>query len=312
MTANMSVNNQSPADARERYTIGSVISQDGTVIGYRQYGHGLGIVLVQGAMGTAQNFSHLAELLSESFTVYVPDRRGRGLSPLPFREDYTIQRDVEDLEALLVKTDTHHVFALSSGAVIGLTAAITSKTIHKLAAFEPPLFLKAPMPTAELARFNRAMAQGNLGAALTAAGKAVQLVPIMNYIPGWLLTFLSNRMLASEAKQPKGDDLTLRELTLTLQYDFRVVTEMHGAPERWRAIGAEVLLLGGSKSPAYLSSDLDALEKVLPHVARMEFPGLGHAASWNYDKRRNPTGNPEPVAQMLRRFFSEPDMSTVS
>jgi hypothetical protein len=64
----------------------------------------------------------------------------------------------------------------------------------------------------------------------------------------------------------------------------------------------KVLLLGGSKSPAYLKGALDALENVLPHVNRVEFPGLNHAASWNTDKG----GQPEPVAQELHRFFAEP------
>ena len=65
--------------------------------------------------------------------------------------------------------------------------------------------------------------------------------------------------------------------------------------------GADVLLLGGSKSPAYLKAALDALERVLPHARRVEFPGLGHEASGNSDRR----GQPERVAQELRRFFVE-------
>lgn len=298
-------NNQATTLARSHYTIDSVISADGTPIGYRQYGQGPGIVLVQGAMGTAQNFSTLAETLSDTFTVYVPDRRGRGLSPLPYHQDHTIKRDVEDLVALLAKTGTHNVFGLSSGAVISLAAAIDSTAIHKLAVFEPPLFEKRPLPTAELARFDRAIAQGNVAAALAAAGKAVQMTPVLNYIPNWLLTFLTSRMLASEARQPEGDSPTMRELATTLQYDLRDVSEMHGKPQQWNAIRAEILLLGGSKSPAYLKADLDALEKVLPPATRIEFAGLGHAASWNYDKQRNPGGKPELVAQALRQFFSE-------
>jgi pimeloyl-ACP methyl ester carboxylesterase len=282
MTMKTSGTHQAAAPAWEQYTTGSFTSADGTALGYRQYGHGPGIVLVQGAMGSAQNFSHLAAALSESFTVSVPDRRGRGLSPLPYRKDHTIQRDVEDLEALLTKTGAHHVFALSSGAVIALTAAIGAAAIQKLAVYEPPLFERHPLPTAQLARFDKAIAEGNVA-----------------------LTFLTNRMLASEDKQPKGDSLTLRELAAALPYDFRVVSEMHGAIEHWSAIQAEVLLLGGSKSPAYLKGDLDSLEKVLPHVTRLELRGLGHAASWNYDKRKNPGGKPELVAQALRRFFAE-------
>jgi hypothetical protein len=74
-----------------------------------------------------------------------------------------------------------------------------------------------------------------------------------------------------------------------------------GALESFRALRAEVLLLGGSKSPAYLTTAVDALEKVLPHVTRVEFPGLGHEASGNTDRR----GHPERVAEELRRFFVE-------
>ena len=79
---------------------------------------------------------------------------------------------------------------------------------------------------------------------------------------------------------------------------------MHGKVQRFNAIQADVLLLGGSASPAYLKADLDAVEKVLPHVTRTEFPGLGHGGSWNPDQRMNPTGEPEMVAQALRRFFA--------
>jgi pimeloyl-ACP methyl ester carboxylesterase len=304
MNTNTDVTHQSTA-AQQHYTTGVVTSKDGTTIGYRQYGHGPGIVLVQGAMGSAQNFSRLAEILSDAFTVYVPDRRGRGLSPLPYRADHTIQRDAEDVEALLVQTDTHRVFGLSSGAAIALTAAISSKTIRKLAIYEPPLFEDQPLPTAQLARFDKAFAQGNLAAALSAAGKAVKLVPFLTYMPSWLLTSLTKRIMVSEEKQPKGDYLTMRELALSLPYDMRDVSEVHGSLERWRAVQTEVLLLGGTKSPAYLRDDLGALEKVLPRARRVVFSGLGHAAAWNYDKQRNPDGKPELVAQELRRFFAE-------
>ena len=294
---------QTTTTVQQSFITGSVISKDGTRIGYRQYGHGPGIVLVQGAMGFAENFSILAETLSAAFTVYVPDRRGRGMSPLPYTMDYTIQRDVEDLEALLTKTDTHNVYGLSSGAVISLAAALSISAILKLAVFEPPLFESQPMPAAELARFEKAMARGNTAAALTAAGKAVALVPTLKYMPNWLLNFLTNRMLASEARQPKGAGPTLSEITPTLQFDFQVIKEMHGAMNHLSDIKASVLLLGGGKSPVYLKSDLDALQKLLPHARRVTFPNLGHGGSWNYDKQRNPASNPQMVAGELRQFF---------
>jgi hypothetical protein len=75
---------------------------------------------------------------------------------------------------------------------------------------------------------------------------------------------------------------------------------MSGRLGTFRAIQAEVLLLGGSKSPAYLKAARADLEKVLPDVRRVELPGVDHAASWNQDRG----GKPEPVAHELRRFFS--------
>ncbi len=88
-------------------------------------------------------------------------------------------------------------------------------------------------------------------------------------------------------------------LALTLHYDFQLVIEMAEKLESFKDIRAEVLLLGGSKSPAYFRVALDALEKVLPHVTRIEFPGLGHGGSGN----TNRGGKPQQVAQELRKFF---------
>jgi len=306
MTMKTSINNQSTATTQEHYTTSSVTSKDGTTIGYRQLGHGPGIVLVQGAMGSAHNFMQLAGLLADTFTVYVPDRRGRGLSPLPYSKDYSIQKDVEDLDALLTKTGTHSVFGLSSGAIISLQAALTLPAISKIAIFEPPLFING-VPSAALPRLQKEIAQGKLAAALITGMKEAQMgPPIFNAMPRFLLEALVNMVMKSEDKKGSGDYLPMRELAPTLLYDFQIVTEMSGKLESFRDVHAEVLLLGGSKSPAYLKVALDALEKVLPHVTRIEFPGLGHGAAWNYDKQRSPGGQPETVAQALRQFFVEP------
>jgi len=59
----------------------------------------------------------------------------------------------------------------------------------------------------------------------------------------------------------------------------------------------EVLLLGGSKSPAYLKASLDALVGVLPRAQRVELAGCGHLAPDN-------SGDPARVAQELGPFFA--------
>ncbi len=303
MKTKTSVKNQSTATVQDHSTTGFVPSKDGTTIGYRQLGHGPGVVLLHGSMSSAHNHIQLAEALADAFTVYVPDRRGRGLSG-PYSEDYSIQKDVEDLDALLTKTGSHHVFGVSSGGIICLQAALTLSAIHKAAIYEPPCFINdESTPTTVLTRYDKEMAQGKVAAALITSMKGAQMgPPIFNAMPRWLLELLVSMAMKSEDKKGSGGYVSMRALAPTLHYDFQLVVEMSGKLESFKAIRTEVLLLGGSKSPAYLKVALDALEKVLPHVKRVEFPGLNHAASWNTDRG----GQPEPVARALRRFFAEP------
>lgn len=304
MSTKTTSNNQSIALAREHYTTGSVISQDGTPIGHRQYGRGPGLVLEQGGMGAAHNFHQLAGYLSDTFTVYVPDRRGRGLSG-PFGKDYSIKKDVEDLEALFAKTGAHSLFGLSTGGLISLQAALTLPVIHKVAIYEPALSVNGSTPLDWVARYDREMAQGKVAAALVTGMLGPQMgPPIMKYIPRPLLEAFTNRLLAQEDKDGSGEYLSTRELAPTLHYDGQLLFEMSGTLENFRTLQIEALLLGGSKSAAFQKASLDALEKVLPHVTRVEFPGLDHASAWNYDRHRNPGGKPELVAQELRRFFA--------
>jgi pimeloyl-ACP methyl ester carboxylesterase len=295
------VNDPPTAAGSRRYSTGAVVSKDGTTIGYRQLGRGPGLVVLHGAMESAASHMQLAEALVDSYTVYLPDRRGRGLSG-PYGKPYGVREDVEDLDALLAKTGAHDVFGVSSGAIICLEAALAIPAIQKAAIFEPPLMIDGPAPTAWLTRFDREIAQGKVAAAMITGMKGAEMgPPMLNLIPRWLLERMTTMMMASEDKKAGADDVTMRLLAPTLHYDFQLVIEMAGPLERFRTVRAEVLLLGGSKSPAYLTRAVDALEKVVPHVTRVEFPGLGHDASGNADRR----GHPERVARELRRFFGE-------
>ena len=297
--SNTIVKNQPTIAGLERPGTGSVISKDGTTIGYRKLGRGPGLVVLHGAMESAQSHLQLAEALADDFTVYLPDRRGRGLSG-PYGKDHSIKQDVEDVDAVLTKTGAPFFFGVSSGAIIGLEAALALPGIRKAAIFEPPLLVNGPAPFAWLTRFDQEIARGKIAAAMITGMKGAQMgPPMLNLMPRWLLERLTTMMMASEEKKAGGGDVTMRMLAPTLHYDFQLVIEMGGALDSFRALRADVLLLGGSKSPAYLKAAVDALERVLPQVRRVEFPGLGHEASGNTDRR----GQPERVAQELRRFF---------
>jgi hypothetical protein len=119
-------------------------------------------------------------------------------------------------------------------------------------------------------------------------------------LPKWLTARLVGMGMKQEAKQPTGEYPTMAELAPTLHYDFAVVTESSGRLDDYRSIRAEVLLMGGSKSPAFLKRALADLARVLPDAKRIELAGLDHAVSWNSDRG----GHPAAVARELRRFFA--------
>jgi pimeloyl-ACP methyl ester carboxylesterase len=280
------------------YTTGSVVSADGTTIGYRQLGHGPGLILVHGGLMTAHKFMRLATALADTFTVTILDRRGR-VSSGPHGDQFSIAKECEDIDALLQKTGAHFVFGLSSGALVSLQAALTHPAIHKLALYEPPLMLDDPSNIAWLGRYDEEIARGDLASAFVTILKGADPESFMSRIPRFLLTPLFRKMLQADSGETALGDAPLKDLIPTMHFDGTLVVEMSGSIERFRAMPADVLLVGGSKSAAYLKRALKALNKVLPHVRHIEFPGLDHLST-------NNEGQPEPVAQESKRFFSEP------
>jgi pimeloyl-ACP methyl ester carboxylesterase len=277
----------------------SVTSRDGTTIGYREFGRGPGLVLLHGSMSSGAHHVELARLLSDTFTVFVPDRRGRGLSG-PYRNGDELQQELEDVAALLRATGATNLWGLSSGACIALHAGRTMPTIRKLGIFEPPLLQDRAAASAFLATFDDEIARGRIGEAMITAMRGAEMGPgWFRALPKALTARLAMMGMAQEAKKPAGPYPAMRELSQTLHAEFVIVTESSGRLDDYRSIRAEVLLMGGSKSPGFKRALAD-LERALLRARRIELEGLDHAASWNSDVR----GRPEPVARELRRFFA--------
>lgn len=286
--------------AGESYTTHTVTSRDGTVIAYRQIGRGPGLVILHGAMETGLSHLQLAEALASSFTVYLPDRRGRGLSG-PSGPDYGMRKEVEDVDALLAATGAHTVMGVSAGALIALRAALELPAIRKAAIFEPPLSINGSVDMRWLPELDRELAQGKLDAALVTGMLGAQMGPaFMRKLPRGLLELMTRQMMASEQKKAKPGDVTMRALAPTLRSDFQLVGELADTLDDYRAIPGDVLLLGGSKSPAYLQQAVNALAQTLPGARRVVFAGLDHSATGP----REMGGKPELVAQTLRDFFA--------
>jgi len=262
-----------------------------SVIRYRTFGGGgPKVVLLHGGMQTAQSFQKLAAALADRFTVYVPDRRGRGLSG-PFAADHGIETEVDDLGGLLAETGARNVFGLSAGAIIALQTALVRPEIHRLALYEPPLRFGATDPAGWLPRYEKELAKGDLGAAMvtimTGTG-SVRHVPRAALLP----------LMKLAVRADRGQDGTpLRELIPTMHYDAITIEQAAGPLARFAEVRAETLLLGGARSAPYLKAVLNGLEPVLPHVRRVTLSGVGHLAADN-------GGKPLMVAEQLRVFFN--------
>lgn len=276
-----------------------VSSSDSTVIGYRKMGNGPGLVLLHGGANSSQHFMELGECLSEDFTVYIPDRRGRGLSG-DFGDHYAMEREMEDLDAVLRKTGAKYIFGLSSGALIALEAAL-NLPITKAAIYEPPLDIDNNVLSimSFMKRFDREMADGNIAAGTATMtkdfGSHFGLPKTITKLPHILLELFFKLYLKTE--RVKDDEVSFKVLIPTFHYDYELVKEESGQVEKFRNLKAEVLLIGGTESPAFLKKTMKKLKNTIPNVRQVELNGLSHTGPLV-------TGNPELVAEKLKDFFS--------
>lgn len=115
----------------------TVTSKDGTRIAFDQSGTGAAVILVLGAFNERATGVPLSRELESHFTVFNYDRRGRGDSG--DTEPYSIEREIEDLDALIAEAGgSACVFGYSSGAILALRAAARSLAISQLALYDPP------------------------------------------------------------------------------------------------------------------------------------------------------------------------------
>ena len=277
----------------------SVISKDGTTIGYRQIGSGPGLMLVHGGMMASQNFSQLAAALADAFTVYVPDRRGRGLSG-PHGANYCLERESEDMQAVIRQTGARNIFGLSSGAIVSLATALAlPQEIRKLALYEPPLAVEGGVQlTSWVPRFDAEIARGDLAAAMVTVIKATGDSSFLTVLPRFMVVPLMRAAFKAQEQKMDEDEVPLNVLIPTMHFDPQLVRETEGKLSHFATLRAELLLLGGTQSQKYLKAALNALNAVLPNAQRVELAGLGHIAATN-------NGQPLRVAPELRRFFAE-------
>lgn len=263
----------------------SVISADGTRIAYETLGSGPPLILIDGAM-CFRDFGpmrDLAAVLTDSFTVIIFDRRGRGESgnTLP----YAPEREIEDVVALIDGPGggSAYLYGCSSGGAIALaTANAAPDKVRKVMSYEMPVIvddLRKPITGDYIAEIAANVAAGRNGVAAKMFMRAVGA-------PRLAVAFMP-LMMGRKWK-------TLEGVAATLPHDFAFVGPYQQGkplpPEHWQDITAPVLIADGGKSPQWMRNGQAALARVLG-AETVTLPGQTHMVK------------PEPQVPVIKRFL---------
>jgi pimeloyl-ACP methyl ester carboxylesterase len=229
----------------------------------------------------------LAKLLSEHFTVINYDRRGRGESG--DTQPYTVEREIEDIEALIDEAGgSAFVFGSSSGAVLALEA--TNKLLAKIkkqVLFEPPFIIddsRPPMPDDFAKQVTELVSAGRRNDAVMlffTKGMGIPTIAVMlmrHLMSGW----------------SKGVGMAH-----TLPYDFAILAGTQaGKPlpaKRWVSATVPTLVLTGEKSEAFFHNGARSLADLLPNAQHRILKGQHHGSV---------VMAPKAFASVLIEFFN--------
>ena len=265
----------------------TVTSVDGTTIAFERSGTGPPVVLVGAALADRDGTAKLGRLLARKFTVINYDRRGRGKST--DRQPYAVEREVEDLEALInAAGGSAYLFGSSSGSVLALEAASKlGDKVKGLFMFEPPFIIddsRPPMPDDFSGRIEKLVEGGRRSDAVKlffteGMGIPPVFVSMMRLLmPGW-----------------SG----MAGIAHTIPYDLAVLKGTQaGKPlpaARWASTRIPTLIVVGGRSEAFFHTGAKALASLLPNAQYRSLEGRDHSAILMA---------PKDIAAAVTGFFS--------
>ena len=228
-------------------------SADGTPIGYRISGDGEPIVFVHGVATTSGDWLFVRPHLRERFTVVMMDRRGRGNSG--DAAEHSMEREAEDVLAVLEAVDGRLLVGHSYGAMCSILAAQRTDRLKRMVLYEPPIAVRPEW----LEGVEELVANGDLDPALEeflrAAGTSDEHVEAIRKSPAWPV---------------------LLEAVPPLPRELRACT--HWRPPEGPIDVPTLFLLGAdTTSPAYLDG-LDDLLAKFTDLRRETIDGQMHVA----------------------------------
>jgi pimeloyl-ACP methyl ester carboxylesterase len=263
--------------------VSRVTSKDGTSIAYERIGSGPAVILVGGGLDDGAENAPLAAELAARFSVYNYARRGRGDSgdTLP----YAVQREIEDIEALVAETGgSAHLYGVSSGGALALEAAAAGVAVDRLAVYEVPYNVSDDWPPQW-----REYVEG-VGAALADGRRGDALELFMRFAGS------PDEAIAGARSAPVWPDL--EAIAHTLAYDAACLGDGRPPTARLAQITQRTLVLAGDGHPPdaaswvlALDEAADAIAAAVPGAERRVLAGQSHVA------------DPKAVAPVLAGFF---------
>jgi pimeloyl-ACP methyl ester carboxylesterase len=248
---------------------------DGTRIAFRCSGRGERLILVTGGLDDGAENEPLAAELAHDFTVVNYQRRGRGLSG--DIQPYAVEREIEDVQALMGE-GANHLFGVSSGGALALEAAAAGLPFAKVAVYEVPYLMDEGIRQGWLSyvdELRQALDQERRGDALKLfmrlAGSSDEQVAAAEDSEHW---------------QP------LLRIAHTLAYDAACLRDGR-PPATFAQIAQPVLVAIGTHDwmGDFYASAADAIASAVPDARRGTLAGQGHVAG------------PRALAAALTRFF---------
>jgi hypothetical protein len=231
-------------DAVPGYVKDTVRSLDGTIIGFRRYGRGPGLILVHGGVQAAQHLAALAAAsrISSSWSCRTGGDAGSASWAAPGSGCGTRSRTFR-------RSSPRPVPASCSGTARARSSrfrtALVTPAAERLALYEPPLSVRGSSRSAWVPRFHREIAAGKNAAAAVTALKGARLDAVLARLPRWLLTPVAAAGMRDRRREP--DDVPAADLVPTMRFDVQFAREMADTTADYAALRAPALLIGAQE-----------------------------------------------------------------
>jgi pimeloyl-ACP methyl ester carboxylesterase len=243
----------------------TVTSADGTTIAFDRFGSGPPIIMTVGAFNDRSTTEPLARALAPEFMVVNYDRRGRGDSG--DAAEYSVQREIEDIEALIAAAgEGSALFGYSSGAVLALKAAASGLPIRKLALYEPPFRTDEthpPLPGDLPQRLADLVAAGRRGDAVELYQTEAVRMPA--------------EVVAGLRHAPFRPGL--EAIAHTLVYDATIVGDLSMPAALIASVETPTLVICGEESSPFMRAAASAVADALPNGRLRSLAGQAHGIS---------------------------------